>query len=221
MSVIITATGTDTGKTILSALILAKYGESQNLKYWKPIQTGRETDAGKVKSLAGIHSDSIRASLYHFYFPASPHYSAYFEMEKIDTGLVVGELKKIKDSNYIVEGAGGVLVPITDDELQADVFAESGIGTIVVCQSELGTINHSLLTIEALQKRSVPVLGFYIYGKDNDLVENNISTITKFSKTPCLGKIFVPNEVRDSSAFKGFAEENFDKEGKVKKVVFG
>ncbi|MBE7412045.1 MAG: dethiobiotin synthase [Leptospiraceae bacterium] len=220
MSFFVTATGTDVGKTIFSAFVIAKFKKKYNIKYWKPIQTGMDIDSQKIHSLTGLESDNIKPSLYHFYYPASPHYSAYFEMETIDTGLVIDELKKIQNLNYVIEGAGGVLVPINEDKLQIDIFSEVKIPVVVVSSSELGTINHTLLTIEALKKREMNILGFYIYGKNNELVENNIATIEKFSKIPFLGKTFLPEDIRDTDSFIQFTDKDFDKEKILEKALF-
>ncbi len=219
MSIFIAGTGTGVGKTILSSLILSKYGKDQHLKYWKPIQTGKNSDWSAIRQLTGFSGSFMKSSLYHFIYPASPHYSAYLEMEKIDSELLLDELRKVKNSNFIIEGIGGVLVPLTESVLFLDVLKLTGIPLLIVCDTGLGTINHTLLTCEAVKNRNIPVVGFFGYGEENELWENNQKTIEKFSGLTCLGNIFVPTEVFDSSSFIEFAEKNFDINEKLKKAI--
>lgn len=219
MSIFIAGTGTDVGKTILSSLILSKYAKKDDLKYWKPIQTGKISDLSVVSQLTGLNSSFTKSSLYHFIYPASPHYSAYLEREKIDSELLLDEIRKTKNSNYIVEGVGGILVPVTEDELFIDILEASRISVLIVCSTGLGTINHTLLTCEALKKRNIPIVGFFGYGEENELWENNQVTIEKFSGLPSLGNIYVPSEVFDSSLFVEFTERNFDKDEKLRKAM--
>ncbi|MCE9499271.1 MAG: AAA family ATPase, partial [Leptospira sp.] len=101
-----------------------------------------------------------------------------------------------------------------------DAIANSGIPVIVISSSILGTINHSLLTLEALKSRKIPVLGFFVYGETNDLLENNIETIRRFSGAEFLGAAFVPETISDKKEFMAFAKNMFDSDAKLKRKIF-
>lgn len=178
-SYIITGTDTDVGKTIFAA------GLAGALKadYWKPVQAGTDggTDSEMVTRLAPdvtIHPEAYRLTT-----PCSPH-----EAARID-GVAI-ELARLSlpqtGCPLIVEGAGGALVPHADGMLAADIFAHWGLPAIIVARTKLGTISHSLMTIEVLRARAIAIAGIAFIGEEEPVAEQ---AITQISKVPHLGRL--------------------------------
>lgn len=153
-------TGTDTGvgKTVLSAALMLRYPEA---RYWKPIQTGPDDDTGEVRRLSGgqVITEGIRLP-----DPVSPHLAAQRVEMSIDLDALVSP---VRATPVIVEGAGGVLVPVNDSQTMADLMVLLGLPVIVAARSTLGTINHTLLTIEALRARALRIAGVVMIGDGN------------------------------------------------------
>lgn len=169
---VITGTDTGIGKTIFAA------GLTGHLRahYWKPVQAGldEETDCKVVARLSGLGADRVLAERYRLTTPCSPHQSAAID------GTTIGAAELALPSvagALVVEGAGGVLVPLSPTLLYADVIAGWGLPVILVARTSLGTINHSLLSIEALRSRSVPLHGIVFVGDGNAVSESAICTI--------------------------------------------
>ncbi len=161
-----TGIGTDVGKTVVSTIMTA----ALNADYWKPIQAGDLTNSDTMKVQRGVleclpsYNGTFHSEAYRLPFPLSPHWSAEQSQTIIDTGL----LTLPETSNHlIVEGAGGLMVPITRNFLVADLIAHLGIPTFVVSRHYLGSINHTLLTLEALQARNIPIAGLIFNGDEN------------------------------------------------------
>lgn len=173
---VVTGTDTGIGKTIFSAGLAMATGAP----YWKPIQSGLddETDSEVVARLAGI---PIHPEAYRLVTPASPHIAAEIDGVNIDV-----ETLAPPPGDLIVEGAGGALVPVTRTILYADLFARWQIPVIVCARTALGTINHSLLTIEALKSRGVPIHGLAFLG---DAVEDSEAIISAISGVRRLGRL--------------------------------
>ena len=146
-------TGTDTGigKTVLSAALMLRYPEAS---YWKPIQTGPDDDTSEVGRLSGgqVCAEGIRHP-----DPVSPHLSR----TRIDLNALVGQ---VSETTVIVEGAGGVLVPVNESQTMVDLMVLLGLPVIVATRTTLGTINHTLLTLEALRARALRVAGVVMIG---------------------------------------------------------
>jgi len=206
---------------MVSALILGKYGIESG-SYWKPVQTGTlgDADVQKIKLLTGIGRDRIRDPLYSFPKPASPHFAARSEGRKIDPEYLIQELSFCRQEKILIEGAGGIFVPLTETILTIDVIARSALEVMVIAHSNLGTINHSLLTLAALKNRNIPVIGFFVYGELNELLANNIETIRNFSGEEFLGYAFVPENIHRKEEFISFAKNSFDQDEKLKRSVF-
>lgn len=161
-AIIVTGTDTDAGKTVFSAALTAALDGC----YWKPIQCGLdgETDSQIVKRLSGLGPERILPETYLLKFPASPHYAAEREGLEIEPAqLVVPSVSR----PLVIEGAGGLAVPIRRDLLQIDMFARWKLPVILCASTRLGTINHSLLSIEALKRRTIPILGLAFMGDAN------------------------------------------------------
>lgn len=180
-AIVVTATDTDVGKTVFSAgLVRALDG-----CYWKPVQAGLAdgTDSDTVRRLSGLPDDRILPEAYRLETPASPHHAAAIDNVVIDPGLLT---PPSCDRRLVIEGAGGLLVPLAGGLLFADIFAAWRFETVVVARTALGTINHSLLTIEALRARDIPILGVAFVG---DAVEESERTITAIGGVRRLGRL--------------------------------
>jgi dethiobiotin synthetase len=180
-TIIVTGTDTDIGKTVFAAALAGALGAS----YWKPVQAGMEGggDAMTVATLSGLTPEQILPEAYRLQTPCSPHRAAEIdgvgiEIDRLTLPAINGAL--------VVEGAGGVLVPITRDVLFADLFARWAQPVVLVARTGLGTINHSLLSIEALRSRGVPILGIAFVG---DAVEDSEATIAAIGGVKRLGRL--------------------------------
>lgn len=180
-TIVIVGTDTDVGKTVLSSLIMASCEE---FSYWKPIQSGlqTETDTEAVKRQSGCSDERILPEEYRLTEPLSPHLSARIDGVEIDTSSLMPPTKE----HLLIETAGGVLVPINDTTLQIDILEAWSFPVIIASRTALGTINHTLLTIEALRKRSVPILGVVMIGAIN---ENTEQAISHYGSVEILGRI--------------------------------
>jgi dethiobiotin synthetase len=185
----VTGTGTNIGKTITSAALLCRYRATGPLRYWKPVQTGipEDDDTATVRDLASCADEEICGSGVRLPRPLSPHLSARLSGVKIAIPEVMKLARPLDaDRRSIVEGAGGVLVPLNASEFMADLIVALALPALVVASSQLGTINHTLLTLEALRKRSIPVAGVILVGELNPENRRDIET---FGDVPVVGEM--------------------------------
>lgn len=180
MKLFITGIGTDVGKTIASAIVT----EALEADYWKPIQAGdlENSDSHKVKLYLSNKKTVIHPNSYALNTPASPHFAA--ELDR--TTIYLKKIIEPKTKNHLViEGAGGVFVPLNDTDCVIDLI-QKDYKVIVVSRHYLGSINHTLLTVEALQNRKIAVAGIVFSGDENKATEAII-----LSKTGvyCIGRI--------------------------------
>ena len=168
MKLFITGIGTDVGKTIASAIIV----EALQADYWKPIQAGdlNNSDSHKVKSLVSNDKSQFHENSYKLNTPASPHLAAQLDGISIDLKQIAEPKTK---NNLVIEGAGGILVPLNDKDCIVDLI-QKDYKVIVVSRHYLGSINHTLLTIEALQNRKITVAGIIFSGDENKATEEII-----------------------------------------------
>lgn len=156
----VTAIDTDSGKTLASAILC----EAMQADYWKPIQAGLPGDSDRVKELISNTKTFVHPERYLLKTPASPHASAKIDQVQIE----LNDFTLPKTSNsLIVEGAGGCLVPINDKHFVVDIIKHLSIEVLLVADLYLGSINHTLLTIEALKNRSIPIKGIIFNGESN------------------------------------------------------
>lgn len=179
--IFVTGIGTDVGKTVVSSII----AEALEADYWKPIQTGSyfSTDADKIRkyvsnSRTQIHPESFVLKQY-----MSPHAAAELEGMPISLDKIVAPETK---NTLIIEGAGGIMVPLNDTEFIVDMIQKLEAEVILVIQNYLGSINHSLLSIDALRYRKIPVLGLIFNGPPHKLSED---IILEYSGLKCIGRI--------------------------------
>jgi len=176
----VTGTDTDVGKTVASAWLIL------HLKafYWKPIQSGlEEKDINAIKKYTGASDDLFLPSVYELTQPLSPHESARrdnveIKMEKLQCPQV--------EENLIVEGAGGLMVPINKDQFVIDIIAYLNMPAILVARSGLGTINHTLLSLEALKKRNIDVAGIIMSGEKSP---HNRQALEEYGGVPIIAEI--------------------------------
>ena len=175
---IICGTDTDIGKTLISSFFV----KGLNSFYWKPIQSGIEsqTDSQTVEKLAQVSKEKIIKEAYVFTKPLSPHWAAEIDQKTINFDKL--RLPKVQGS-LIVETAGGLMVPITRNFLQIDQIKKWNLPVILVCKSSLGTLNHTLLSIEALKSRNIEILGLVVNGKKH---LDNPKTLVEFSGMPLI-----------------------------------
>ncbi len=168
MSLWVLGTDTGVGKTIVSALILNRYGSRGGLSYWKPVSTGGDQDRDR-STVCGLLDPRVGVldETYLFELSASPHLAARREGAEIDPQRILGDLARHREQagDILIEGAGGVMVPLTDrGDLFIDTVAATALPAVLVARSTLGTINHTLLTLEALRSRGIEVLGVVLNG---------------------------------------------------------
>ncbi len=172
MKLFITGISTDVGKTVASAIIV----EALEADYWKPIQAGDldNSDSHKIKSYISNNKTIVHENSYKLNTPASPHLAAELDGINID-------LKQIKEpitqNHLVIEGAGGIFVPINDKECVIDLI-QNDYKVIVVSRHYLGSINHTLLTIEALKNRKIDIAGIIFSGDENKSSESIILSKT-------------------------------------------
>jgi dethiobiotin synthetase len=180
MKLFITGISTDVGKTIASAIIV----EALQADYWKPIQAGdlENSDTHKVQSLISNTQSQFHPNSYALQTPASPHLAAAKDGITID----LNQIQEPETVNHLViEGAGGILVPLNDTESVVDII-QPDYKVIVVSRHYLGSINHTLLTVEALQNRKIQVAGIIFSGEENTSSEQIILNRTGVI---CIGRI--------------------------------
>ena len=193
---IVTGTDTDVGKTVFAAALTG----ALEAHYWKPVQAGLDDggDRAQVAHLAGIAADRVLPEAYRLATPCSPHLAAQIDGVRIDPArLVLPEPRPL-----VVEGAGGALVPLGEDLLYADLFARWGLPAIVVARTALGTINHTLLTLEALRARGVAVHGVAFVG---DAVEDSEATICRIGQVRRLGRLPLLDRLEPAALSAAFA----------------
>jgi dethiobiotin synthetase len=173
-TIVVTGTDTGIGKTVFAAALAGALGAH----YWKPVQAGLEPDgsgdADTVARLSGLPRTHILPEAWRLTTPCSPHRAAEIDGVTIDPAAL--DVPRV-EGPLVIEGAGGVLVPVTRSVTFADVFAQWGRPVVLVARTELGTINHSLLSIEALRARGVPLLGIAFVGDANPDSEATIAAI--------------------------------------------
>ena len=184
----VTGIGTDVGKTVVSAIL----AESLQANYWKPVQAGDLDNSDSIKVERYTSNVNLLPEKFKLTEPMSPHAAA-----RIDGVQIAKEDLNLPavSGNLIVEGAGGLLVPFNDDGLLfADLLEYWGLPTIVVSRHYLGSINHTLLTMETLKKRGVEVAGIIFVGNENNETEQVIKSVTRVK---VLGRIPIAKELND------------------------
>jgi dethiobiotin synthase len=204
--IFVTGTDTNVGKTVVSAALLARYRAEVRLRYWKPIQTGArdsglgtrgDDDTAEVARLSQAREEEIVECGIRLPDPVSPHLAAQRAGIRLAVKAAVSTLHDMERSEsrapspdsrprWIIEGAGGVLVPINERETMADLMEALDLPVVVAARSSLGTINHTCMTIEVLRRRMLRVAGIVMVGEPND--ENRLA-IEKYGAAEVIGQM--------------------------------
>lgn len=207
MGVNLFVTGTDTGvgKTLVSALLCA----ALDGVYWKPIQTGASEDSDRrtVMELAELDVERTIPECYLFNPPVSPHLAAEWAGAKIDLSTVRRPEAELSGP-LIVEGAGGVMVPVNDREFMLDLMCRLALPVVVVARSALGTVNHSLLTLGALERAGLTVKGVIVVGTPN---RDNERAIERYGCAPILGRVPLLEVINRAALLEVF-NRDFDRD---------
>lgn len=180
--VFVTGTDTGVGKTVVAACLARAWRAG----YWKPVQTGTATaddDTATVVALAGLSSDHISAPAYALRAPLSPHAAAELEGVRITMDAIT--LPQTAHP-LVVEGAGGLFVPLNDRDFMIDLMARLALPILLVARSTLGTINHTMLSLAALRSRGLPVAGVVLNGPPN---AGNRVAIERFGQARVLAEL--------------------------------
>jgi len=198
--IFITGTNTGIGKTVVSAILMA----GLKGKYWKPIQSGLEetTDTDWVKENTGLPEKHFLPETYRLKRPLSPHTSAALEGVKIE--LEEFSLPEINDSEHlIIEGAGGLMVPLNDRYFMIDLIKKLDIPVLLVASSALGTINHTLLSLEQMRKYNLDIAGVIMNGSKNI---DNRKAIENFGKINVLAEIELMPKINSQILIDGYRD---------------
>ncbi len=174
MRFVVSGTDTNIGKTVFCAGLCGLLGA----RYWKPVQAGLPGDSAVVTAFSGVE---IVPETYVLKLPASPHQAAAEEGVAIDPDSLVPP-----EGPVVIEGAGGLMVPLTREVLYIDVFARWKLPLILCARTKLGTINHTLLSIEAVRRRGIPLHGVAFIGEAN---EESEKIITEIGQVKRLGRL--------------------------------
>lgn len=198
----ITGTGTDVGKTILAAILMA----GLRGVYWKPVQSGLEaaTDTQWIQQATGLPEHHFHPERHRLRRPLSPHASAALDEVCIELADFRAPDPAPRD-HLIVEGAGGVLVPLNDRHFMLDLIFQLGLPVLLVASSRLGTINHTLLTLNALRSRRVPVVGVVLNGPRD---ESNRVAIEHYGQIQVVAQI-EPLPTLDAAALERVFARHF------------
>ena len=199
----VTGTDTNVGKTVLSALLVA----ALDAVYWKPIQTGavEGTDRESVRVWTEACAERLPAERYLFDPPVSPHLAA----REAGVRIALDALKLPETPSgrrWIVEGAGGVLVPINERDLMRDLMRQTGFPVVIAARTALGTINHTLLTVAALRQAGIPICGVVMIGEEN--LENR-HAIEAYGNVSVIGRIPILEKINRAALLEVY-EKHFD-----------
>lgn len=216
----VTGTDTNVGKTTVSAALMHRLRNDFPLRYWKPIQTGAppDDDTATVRQLGDCTAEEIFDHGIRLPRPLSPHLSA--ELAGVEIGIeqvIQVFLANTSDRTWIVEGAGGVFVPINRHQMMIDLIALLDLPVVVVGRAGLGTINHTLLTLAALRARSIRVAGVVLTG---DGIDDNPRTIAELGEVAILGRMPHMNNLT-TETLRQWAEGDLDRENRLVTAMEG
>ncbi len=206
--VFVTGTDTNVGKTVVSAALMVRF---PGARYWKPIQTGPDDDTSEVLRLA----EAQRNAAYHHGVrlpdAVSPHLAAQRAGTRVDPAFHAASVKD-SDDKWIVEGAGGALVPVNEADLMIHLMERLGLPVLIAARGTLGTINHTLLTLEALRARRLTIAGVVMVGAPNT---DNRAAIEHYGSVAVLGEMphFDP---LTPAALRLWATESLDPAGRLR-----
>ncbi|MGB1416402.1 MAG: dethiobiotin synthase [Synechococcus sp.] len=179
--IVVCGTDTDVGKTVVSAWLV----QGLNATYWKPVQSGLDGggDRGRVQQLLGLPPDRLLPEAYAFQQPVSPHWAAELDAHPLEPDRLQ---LPTTSGPLIIETAGGLMVPLTRNWLQLDQLQRWACPIVLVARSGLGTLNHTLLSLEALRHRGLEVIGVILNGPPH---ADNPATLEQFGKVSVIGHL--------------------------------
>lgn len=185
-TIFVTGISTEVGKTVASAIIT----EALEADYWKPVQAGEldYTDSDKVRNWISNSKSVVHPTSYELNTPMSPHAAAEIDGVEIDLDKI---RRPATENNLVIEGAGGLLVPLNDRDLIADLIRPDD-HVLLVSRHYLGSINHTLLSVNELKARNLRIMGVLFIGDEHPSTE---SIITKITGLPVLGRIGIASKV--------------------------
>ncbi|MFH6982973.1 dethiobiotin synthase [Marinoscillum luteum] len=199
MNYFVTAIGTDSGKTLVSAILT----EMLHADYWKPVQSGAPRDTETVRALVTNEQSKFYKETFLLKTPASPHAAARIDGVEITIDQIV---PPISNRNLIIEGAGGVMVPLNDEEVILDMVPKLNAEIVLVSNLYLGSINHTLLTAEVIKSRGYGVKGIIFNGPSNEeseriiLLKTGYRQLLKVPQEPVINKEIVKKYAEKLSA---------------------
>jgi dethiobiotin synthetase len=220
--IFVTGTDTNVGKTVVASAAMLRYREEVRLRYWKPIQTGveQDDDTREVKRLSRASDNEVLNCGVRLRGPLSPHLAArragtrvtvhaLVEMCERESPRPVHAASPAPPARWIVEGAGGALVPLNERETMADLMQALDLPVLIAARSTLGTINHTCMTIEVLRRRMLRVAGVVMVGEPND--ENRLA-IERYGAAEVIGQMprFDP---LTPEALEAWVHAEFDRAG--------
>ena len=217
--IFITGTDTNVGKTVVAAAVMRRYRDEVPLRYWKPIQTGieQDDDTREVKRLSRSSDHEVLNCGVRLRGPLSPHLAARRAGTRVTVSMMVERWQRespppahpAHPARWVVEGAGGALVPLNERETMADLMQALDLPVLIAARSALGTINHTCMTIEVLRRRMLRVAGVVMVGEPND--ENRLA-IERYGAAEVIGQMprFDP---LTPEALDAWAHAEFDRSG--------
>ncbi|WP_035672451.1 dethiobiotin synthase [Flavobacterium sp. 83] len=200
--IFITGIGTNIGKTVVSAIVT----EYLNADYWKPIQSGdlMDSDTMKVKTLISNNKSVFHPEKYRLSQPLSPHAAAKRDGVAIKLeDFILPET----ENHLVIEGAGGLMVPLNNEILIADLIQHLNASVLLVSQNYLGSINHTLLTIQELKRRNITIIGIVINGESTPETE---AFVMQYSNLPIIFRVENESSIDQNTVLKYAEKLNFD-----------
>lgn len=220
MSLIIAGTGTNVGKTMVSAAIMARYASERRVNYLKPVQTGEESDTQTVLQLTGVPPERAYPEFARFLLPASPHFAAE------SAGHAIGYEKLLhyigdqtRQTRSVVELAGGLMAPLTRYRTNLDLARDLGLPVILVAHTTLGTINHTVLSLNAMRQAGVVCAGVIFFGPDNPLYADNRRCVAEMTGAGILAELLVAEGELLTAEILKQKVRHFDREGNLGKYL--
>lgn len=220
MNLFVVGTDTEIGKTVVSAALCSKLSGSGPVAYWKPVASG-SLEGRDVEDVARLSGQPALDETYLMKEPLSPHLAARLEDRFVDPARLTADYHRHVDGDrgrtLVIEGVGGIQVPLNDDGyLWTDWMVELGLPAVVVARTTLGTINHTLMTVECLRRRGVDVLGVLLNGPENP---ENLKAIQRFGQVEILGHLPPLNPLDQAGLTR--AAQDLDPEGRLAERLFG
>ena len=196
-SLFITGTDTGVGKSLVSAILVV----GLQAEYWKPIQSGLDgiTDTNWIRKKTELPKEFFHQETYRLKRSLSPHVSAQAEGVRIH--LDAFQLPRVKSHHLVVEGAGGIMVPLNEQDLMIDLMKKLGLPIVLIARSTLGTINHTLLSLEQLRRNELNVIGVVMNGPRN---AGNREAIEHYGKVSVLAEIEPLSDINPKTLRKQF-----------------